>query len=141
MNREETVLLTRYVKGACPQQHIDELTPNAWHDVLGHLTYKDCCAAVARVAKNQPFVAPAEIIAEVKRLRTERLEGFVYVPGSADEDTATYLKRLREQRAAVAAGQREADPTPQLGSEESRKAVAEILAAAALPAPPKKGRT
>lgn len=140
MNREETVLLTRYVKGACPQQTIDELTPNAWHDIVGDLTYEDCCAAVARVARNQPFVAPAEIRAEVKRIREQRLEGFVYVPGDADEDTATYLKRYREQRAAVAAGEREADPTPQLGTPENRKAVAEILAGA-FPTPPKRGRT
>lgn len=61
------MLLTRYVKACCPQQAIDEYTPDAWHDLLGNLGLADCRAAVAAVAKRQPFVAPAEIIAEVKR--------------------------------------------------------------------------
>lgn len=67
MTHEETVLLTRYVKACCPQQAIDKYTPVAWHDLLGHLGIDDCRAAVAAVASRQPFVAPAEIIAEVRR--------------------------------------------------------------------------
>lgn len=67
MTHEETVLLARYVRACCPQQAIDEYTPDAWHDLLGDLELADCRAAVAAVAKRQPFVAPAEIITEVKR--------------------------------------------------------------------------
>jgi hypothetical protein len=73
MRPDETVLLTAYVKACCPQQAIGEYTPDAWHDLLGDLRLEDCRAAVAEVAKRQPFVAPAEIRAEVARVRQERL--------------------------------------------------------------------
>ena len=66
MTHAETVLLTRYVKACCPQQAIDRYTPDAWHDLLGDLAPEDCRAAVVTVAKRQPFVAPAEIRAEVR---------------------------------------------------------------------------
>lgn len=69
MNRQEAVALTRYVKAYCPQQAIDEYTPDAWHDLLGDLDLDTCRQAAGRVARRQPFVAPAEIRAEV---RTER---------------------------------------------------------------------
>lgn len=137
MNREETVKLTRYVKGACPQQAIDEFTPNVWHDLIGDLALADCLEAVRAIVKRQPFVAPAEIRNEVKRIRVDRLDGFVYLPGSADEDTATYLRRLREQRTAVAAGQRPADPTALPPSEEGRKAITAALTGV-FPTPPKR---
>jgi hypothetical protein len=70
----ETVVLTRYVKACCPQQAIDEYTPDAWHDLLGDLSAADCRQAVAAVARRQPFVAPAEIRAEVRRIRNDRLD-------------------------------------------------------------------
>ena len=73
MNRQEAVALTRYVKACCPQQAIDEYTPNAWHDLLGDLDLAVCRQAAARVARRQPFVAPAEIRAEVRSERQQRL--------------------------------------------------------------------
>jgi len=66
MTREETVLLTRYVKALCPQQAIDSYTPIAWHDLLGEFGAGECRAAAARVAARQPFVAPSEIITEAE---------------------------------------------------------------------------
>jgi hypothetical protein len=65
----ETVILTRYVKALCPAQAIDEYTPDAWHDVLGGYSLAECRAAAATAATTSAFVAPAEIIAEVKRSR------------------------------------------------------------------------
>ena len=37
MEIEETGKLVAYVAGACPQQKMNALTPDAWHDILGHL--------------------------------------------------------------------------------------------------------
>lgn len=110
MTPRETVLLTRYAKACCPQQAIDEYTPDAWHDLLGDLRLDDCRQAVATIAQRQPFVAPAEIRAEVRRIRDGRLEGFRYVPVDGDDDPKVYLASLRAQRTAVADGRREADP-------------------------------
>ena len=73
MTPTETVLLTEYVRACCPQQAIGEYTPDAWHDLLGDLRLDDCQEAVKAVARRQPFVAPAEIRAEVRKIRDDRL--------------------------------------------------------------------
>jgi len=73
MRETEAVILTEYVQDCCPQQHIGEYTADAWFDLLGDLDLGDCKLAVQAVAKRQPFVAPAEIRAEVRRIREDRL--------------------------------------------------------------------
>jgi hypothetical protein len=110
----EMVVLTRYVKACCPQQQIDEYTPDAWHDLIGHLALADCREAVKTVVGRQPFVAPAEIAGEVSRIRAARLHDFQYVPVPGDDDTRVYLEALRDQREAVASGRREPAPAPAL---------------------------
>lgn len=130
MNREETVRLHRYVCGACPQQASDEFTPNIWHDLLGDLVLTDCLEAVKTVTARQPFVAPAEIRAEVRRIRTGRLEGFIYVPVEGDDDPDVYLANLRAQRAAVASGRREAAPAELSPSPPRAEAVRALVAGA-----------
>lgn len=75
MTPSEAVMLTEYVRQACPQQArtMGEYTPDAWFDLLEDLDFADCKAATVAVARRQPFVAPAEIRAEVRRARAERL--------------------------------------------------------------------
>ena len=68
------MLLTRYVKASCPQQAIDEYTPDAWHDILGDLDVTACRAAVVAIARRQAFIAPADIVAEVLRARRRERE-------------------------------------------------------------------
>lgn len=65
MTPSDAVILTRYVAACCPQQAIDEYTPDAWYDLLGDLELGAAKAAVMAVARRQPFVAPAEIRAEL----------------------------------------------------------------------------
>lgn len=123
MTPREAVMLCRYVKACCPQQQFDEYTPDAWHDLLGDLTLNDCREAVRNVAGRQPFVAPAEIRTEVRRLRGTRLDGFQYVPVEGDDDPDVYLAAVRAQRAAVADGQREAAPAIAAGTPRNVKAL------------------
>ncbi len=73
MSRQETVVLCRLVAAACPQQAIDDYTPDAWHDLIGDLDFDECQKAVVAVGKRQPFIAPAEIRVEVRRMREDRL--------------------------------------------------------------------
>lgn len=73
MNAQEAALLCRYVKACCPQQAIDEYTPAAWGDLLDDIRLDDAKLAVKALVKRQPFVAPAEIRAEVKRIRSKRI--------------------------------------------------------------------
>lgn len=90
MNPTEAVGLCRFVKAACPQQAIDEATPDAWGLLLADVRFEDAKAAVVNLARRQPFVAPAEIVAEVKRIRAERIRRFghpVPPPELADDPT------------------------------------------------------
>lgn len=105
MTPDETVILARYVRALCPQQKFDEYTPDAWHDVLGEYTLNDARQAAARVAKRQPFVAPAEIADEITTIRHERTHNFVYEPPPGDRDP-NYIANYRAQLAATGDGYR-----------------------------------
>lgn len=63
-------MLLAYVAGACPSQKMNDLTPDAWHDILGHLEYAECRAAARAIGGRQPFIAPSEIIAEIAAQRS-----------------------------------------------------------------------
>lgn len=103
MNSREVVLLVRYVRALCPHQKLDEFTPDAWSDVLGKYELDECRAACVVLAARQPFIAPAEIITEVRKARRERLENFVYEP-PALETPEEFVENYRRQIAAVASG-------------------------------------
>ncbi|MFF1686053.1 hypothetical protein [Streptomyces sp. NPDC058254] len=106
MNPTEVVTLARYVRALCPQQKFDEYTPNAWGDILGSFRLDDARAAAARVAARQPFVSPAEIVAEIRVLRSERTTDFQYEPTLGDDDPEVYLGAYRQQLTATADGHR-----------------------------------
>ena len=74
MTPTETVQLTAYISQGCPQQAIDEFTADVWHDLLGDLGLAECEAAARRIMTAKPFVAPCDIIAEVKRERRKQAE-------------------------------------------------------------------
>jgi hypothetical protein len=124
------VILTRYVKACCPQQQIDDYTPDAWHDVIGDLPLADCREAVKTVVDRQPFVAPAEIRAEVRRIRAARLHDFQYVPVPGDDDPRVYLEALRVQREAVASGLREPAPALPAGTSDRGPELRRLMARA-----------
>jgi len=106
MKPTEVVILTRFVKAACPQQAIDDYTPDAWFDLLGDLSLADCRAAVAAVAKVKPFCAPSEIRAEVQRIRNRRLDraSIPAPPPELVDDWPAYQAALHASRVAAADG-------------------------------------
>jgi len=106
MTHAETVALARYVKACCPQQAIDEYTPDAWHDLLGDLTLADARAAAGEVARRQPFVAPAEIRAEVRRIRAERLDRAILdaPPAELTDNPGRYKAALDARISQIADG-------------------------------------
>lgn len=110
MTPDETVVLARYVRALCPQQKFDEYTPDAWHDVLGEYRLEPARAAAARVAKAQPFVSPAEIIAEIRKQRDAQADSFqgpglpAEVPDADPDDVPAYLAALRAQRTRASDG-------------------------------------
>ena len=91
MNAQEAAILCRYVAACCPQQKIDEFTPTVWADLLIDIRLEDAKEAVRTVLGKQPFIAPAEIIAEVRRVRAKRVaegEGQLTPPPEAREGEA-----------------------------------------------------
>lgn len=97
----EAAALCRFTKAVCPQQAIDEYTPDAWHELLKDLNFQDAKDAVVTVGQNQPFVAPAEIRAEVRRVRNGRLSDFGHLPPPpadlGDDEQARWLRALRRR--------------------------------------------
>jgi len=88
-----------YVNACCPQQAMDEYTPDAWHDLLGDMGLDECRAAVVAIAQRQPFVAASEIRGEVKRARAmaaahEQHQALV-APGRLRRDPLTDPRPLR----------------------------------------------
>ena len=78
MNELETALLTRQVRATCPAQRIDEYTPDAWHQIFQRLPFElslaDARDAVETLGADQPFIAPADIVRHVRRLRAARID-------------------------------------------------------------------
>lgn len=106
MNAQEAITLCRFVKGACPQQAIDEYTPDSWLVLLEPWRFEDCREAAIDIARQQPFVAPAEIIARVKAIRGKRIAEFgpVDPPLEVQSGEWDYQDWWRTTRTAIADG-------------------------------------
>lgn len=108
MNNTEAATLCRLAQACCPQQKFDPLTPDAWAGLLDDVRFDDARDALRAIAKRQPFVAPAEIRAEVGRIRRNRVEaaGVIDPPADLDPDIeANYRAWLKTATAAIADGQ------------------------------------
>lgn len=97
MNAQEAAVLCRYVAACCPQQKIDEYTPGAWADLLIDVRLIDAKEAVRTVLGRQPFIAPAEIIAEVKRTRGRRIAQHPPLIPPPDVDERVWLLEARRR--------------------------------------------
>lgn len=112
MTPTETVALTRYVQALCPQQRMDEYTPDAWHDVLSPYRLDDARQAAAQLAARQPFISPGELVPEIRRIRDTRIgsQQPAYEPPRSDETGAEYIARRRAQLAAIGDGREQPVP-------------------------------
>jgi hypothetical protein len=90
MNAKEAAALCRLAKAACPQQAIDEHTPEAWFLLMGNVRFEDARDALVAITQRQPFVAPSEIIAEVRRVRGKRIAEFGPIEPPSDLDVGAY---------------------------------------------------
>jgi len=98
----EATTLCRLAKAMCPQQAVDEFTPDAWHMLLDDLRFEDAKAALVNVARQQPFVAPAEIRAEVRKIRSQRIKEFGHydVPSGLNSRKTVEFIRATNKRIA-----------------------------------------
>jgi hypothetical protein len=100
VNRDEAIALCRYVKACCPQQAIDEYTPDAWADHLADVPYADAKEACRQITARQPFVTIAEVLGIVKSIRSKRIAeaGDLTPPrGLTDEEERAWLGEARRR--------------------------------------------
>jgi hypothetical protein len=123
MTPAEAITLCRMVKALCPQQAFDAYTPDAWALVLEDVRLQDAKDAAVAVARRQPFVAPSEIIAEVKRVRGERIarHGTIVPPEDLDPDNLpAYREWLRSATQAIGDGE-EVPAVPELAKRDMKQ--------------------
>jgi len=135
MTPTEAVALCRATKAACPQQQFDQWTPDAWHSLLEDIEITEATAAMFEVAKRQPFVAPAEIRAEVRRARALRVKDYGPLPlpparireiEDGPEFNAAYQQWVREATVAISQGREPETDEPE-ALEHPTRAVIETL--------------
>lgn len=105
MKPTDAAKLCKFAKAACPAQAIDQDTPAAWYVLLADLRFEDAMEALVNVARKQPFVAPAEIRAEVRRLRGGRLSAFGPIPAPPSELSPVEQQQwIRDAQSRIADG-------------------------------------
>jgi hypothetical protein len=122
---EESLTVTELVYAACPQQKMEEYTPDAWHLLLADLDFRDATEAAVSICKRSPFCSPAEIRAEIKRVREARLTTAGTVADQVDadpDDLPAWKAELLARRGMVAAG--EAPPPP---VEHPKRPIGDVL--------------
>lgn len=107
MNRNEVLALGRWMQAACPQQKWDKLTPEVWSEMLGGYSVDDAKAAARALVSRQPFISLAELIAEIKKIRGDRIRaaGPEVLGANVDpDDVPAYLVKHRADVKAVGDG-------------------------------------
>ena len=108
MNATEAGKLCNAVRSLAPSQKFELDTDLVWAAVMSDVAYADAVQAVGRLGRRQTYIAPADIIAEVRTIRCERLDGVDAITPEADpDDVRAYIAELRRIRADVANGRRE----------------------------------
>jgi hypothetical protein len=115
----ETVRLCKMVRAAAPAQKFEEETPDLWHPVLAEFSYQECQDALVIVAREQPFIAPSDLVkvirqhrragARARRAEIEADPGLV--PDASPDDPAAYVAALRFGR-MTDGGRRGIEPKP-----------------------------
>lgn len=97
MTQDEAILLLEYVAAACPAQRIGEFTPDVWGELFAPYTLDDARAAVLVIACRERFIAPADVITEIKARRAERIElANIVIDGDPSHTGAESAASLRE---------------------------------------------
>lgn len=106
MNRTEAVAICRVVAAMCPAQKLDEHTPDAWALALDDVRFADAQDAVVALGKRQPWISPAEIRAEVARIRGRRIgQGEALLIPPADLDVLATRQWLADARRRLGDGE------------------------------------
>lgn len=121
MNATETAKLCSAIAQSAPAQRFDEDTPAFWAVLLAEVRYEDARQAVVRLLQRRPFVAPVDIITEVKAIRRARLEHSDRIlPDIDPDDVPGWLAARRAGIAALADGTLDVIPPAADGALDGR---------------------
>ncbi|MFE6645698.1 hypothetical protein ACFVJS_03985 [Nocardioides sp. NPDC057772] len=132
MNHTEAVTVCRVVAAMCPSQKFDEHTPDAWALVLDDVRLADAQEAVVTLGKRQTFISPAEIRAEVARIRNRRIgdtERWLVPPAELDDDVEGARRWLAAAKARLGDGEPLDDVQGDRGVLRTRPVAALVVAA------------
>ena len=105
MNVTETARLCKVIAAVAPAQKFDADTPAVWAGILEDIRIEDALAAVKTLGRRERFIAPVDIITEVRTIRTLRLQAVDKVtPNVHPDDEGAYRLELAAIRSAVADG-------------------------------------
>jgi hypothetical protein len=117
----QAVVLVGIIHATFPAMKVDEYTPDAWEPILLPLGFDEAKAAVAGLGARMRFIAPADIVAELAAKRRDLLERTPdAVPDCDPDDTAGYIRALREGRYRTARGLARTRPVAALTSRAFR---------------------
>jgi hypothetical protein len=108
VNNQETVELCAIIAQVAPAQKFDELTPVMWQPILEDVRMVDAKTALRSLAARLSFIAPADIVQEVKRIRRQRVEeGPAFDPRAYPgcDDPAVYAHAIRDHVRRIADGE------------------------------------
>jgi hypothetical protein len=109
VNLEETAQVVKLIAILSPSQRIEPETAAAWRPLLEDVTLRDTLEAVKRLARRQPYIAPSDILAEVRVVRRSRLDAVaVPTPNVDPDDVAAWAVEQRALAAAIADGRMDA---------------------------------
>jgi hypothetical protein len=101
MNPKEIATIIGMVKALCPAQRFDEFTPDAWELVLEDYPFPDAKTALKKLGGQLRFISPADIAAEIRRVRNLRAEQYrdysQTLPDWDPDDVPGYLRAQRAQ--------------------------------------------
>lgn len=115
----EVAELLAYLSRLNPAMRIVEGQALAWHDQLAEYPAADVMAAARKVGGEQVWVAVADIRAQVKRIRADRLRGVnIHALVQIDQSTDPIAYQLEYRRLTneVASGIRDARGELEAGS-------------------------
>lgn len=118
MTPTECAALARYTRAHFPQQPIDEYTADALHELLVDYPPVDCRQAVLTIAeRGEQWCPPTSIKAEVKRIRSKRIDAHPPVdPPAGLTDAEERIWQVEKNR-RIANGEAVA-PTRELGTRD-----------------------
>ncbi|MER5740984.1 hypothetical protein ABT117_35695 [Streptomyces sp. NPDC002262] len=103
----ETARLVALIAATWPSMHLEDATTDAWHPLLADLDAADARTAVTRLGRQRSRIAAADIRAEVRAIREDRLARHpLPLPDSDPDDPSRYRAELLALVTAIASGRR-----------------------------------